>query len=565
MADSMCGPSNALQNFQKHSTVDRTLQQDRLVSRNSPAQGFRSSPGPNGALADREFESFQAGQLPLDHGYQPHNFSIAPQNLQHAGPSGWASDLQQLHISSPAPQFQQQPFGPQVQQRQNDAGWHEEFARQQQQQGQMSNMGQMPNQMSPQYRPMGGMNMTPQYMGGYAQPQANMSMAQQQANMSMAQQPQQAEASDEAFARAFEEAERAAFEEAERAASMVEQEQSVEMGQDILINESAERLMKDSPELLDQQRIGADTIHDPLDQSPEAREQHDDPNALAKTAGELLNSVQKEQSSKFQNSQFLELMRAFRDKEATVEGDQVVGTGIGAGMSQDAVKKRIIELAKTVETTQFEDSWHTYRKSQVRRTVFRQLFEIYRLELLIEEPRRDAPQMCSRIIMDLLSQMLLPSAGSLHMMTNFLLGRPPSVDPVFAAAMDEIDISSLSQPSLSDREPQEVAYDYIVSLLNDHRNKDQYLLKVLPYTLKTQPTEETLRVHLGLAEGFLGKDICGVVDRFDTSAIFLRANASVDEFFALLSLWERFGDGSQEVKEAVAKLESRVLETVKYE
>ena len=38
MADSLCGPSNALQNFQKHSTVDRTLQQDRLISRQSPSR-----------------------------------------------------------------------------------------------------------------------------------------------------------------------------------------------------------------------------------------------------------------------------------------------------------------------------------------------------------------------------------------------------------------------------------------------------------------------------------------------------------------------------------------------
>jgi hypothetical protein len=38
MAHNLCGPSNALQNFQKHSTVDRTLQQDRFVSRQSPSQ-----------------------------------------------------------------------------------------------------------------------------------------------------------------------------------------------------------------------------------------------------------------------------------------------------------------------------------------------------------------------------------------------------------------------------------------------------------------------------------------------------------------------------------------------
>lgn len=33
MADSLCGPSNALQNFQKHTANDRTLQQDRFSSR----------------------------------------------------------------------------------------------------------------------------------------------------------------------------------------------------------------------------------------------------------------------------------------------------------------------------------------------------------------------------------------------------------------------------------------------------------------------------------------------------------------------------------------------------
>lgn len=38
MADALCGPSNALQNLQKHTSVDRTLQQDRLTSRQSPSQ-----------------------------------------------------------------------------------------------------------------------------------------------------------------------------------------------------------------------------------------------------------------------------------------------------------------------------------------------------------------------------------------------------------------------------------------------------------------------------------------------------------------------------------------------
>lgn len=38
MADAYCGPSNALQNFQKHTAVDRSLQQDRLTSRRTPLE-----------------------------------------------------------------------------------------------------------------------------------------------------------------------------------------------------------------------------------------------------------------------------------------------------------------------------------------------------------------------------------------------------------------------------------------------------------------------------------------------------------------------------------------------
>lgn len=33
MAEALCGPSNALQSFQTHTSVDRTLQQDRLATR----------------------------------------------------------------------------------------------------------------------------------------------------------------------------------------------------------------------------------------------------------------------------------------------------------------------------------------------------------------------------------------------------------------------------------------------------------------------------------------------------------------------------------------------------
>lgn len=38
MANALCGPSNALQSFQKQASVDRTLQQDRITARQAPAE-----------------------------------------------------------------------------------------------------------------------------------------------------------------------------------------------------------------------------------------------------------------------------------------------------------------------------------------------------------------------------------------------------------------------------------------------------------------------------------------------------------------------------------------------
>lgn len=71
-------------------------------------------------------------------------------------------------------------------------------------------------------------------------------------------------------------------------------------------------------------RIGSDKI---LDESLDRREEKSDARAadeLAKTAGLLLENVKHDQSTKFQESNFLSLMRQLRDKEAKVEGDHIV-------------------------------------------------------------------------------------------------------------------------------------------------------------------------------------------------------------------------------------------------
>ncbi|KAI5212170.1 hypothetical protein E4T38_00782 [Aureobasidium subglaciale] len=125
MSDALCGPSNAVQNLAKHSSVDRTLQQDRLVSRQSPSEAFRSY-DPNVSSLDPEFEAFQNGgpafagpswaassfshlQAQPQPSFQP--FSPSP-------PAAWTQDFQRLAISSPqqtqlhaAPQAWHNHFG----------------------------------------------------------------------------------------------------------------------------------------------------------------------------------------------------------------------------------------------------------------------------------------------------------------------------------------------------------------------------------------------------------------------------------------------------------------------
>ena len=148
-----------------------------------------------------------------------------------------------------------------------------------------------------------------------------MQMAPMTTNQEQVQQQhaQQVEAFDEeAFARAFDAAAKAA-DMASRREMVQEQLRKVQSG--VLLDASVERLIGD--EGLETERLGADLIHDPRDQKQ--HETPDDPDALARTAGQLLDSVKDNQSDKFQNSQFLQLMRQLRDHEVTVKGDKIVG------------------------------------------------------------------------------------------------------------------------------------------------------------------------------------------------------------------------------------------------
>ena len=79
----------------------------------------------------------------------------------------------------------------------------------------------------------------------------------------------------------------------------------------------------DNQEIAEPIRIGADAI-------PATQQQAEPPSTdvegeeLARTAGQLIDNLRDETSTKFQQSSFMELMRQLRDKEVRVEGDTMV-------------------------------------------------------------------------------------------------------------------------------------------------------------------------------------------------------------------------------------------------
>ncbi|KAK8156732.1 hypothetical protein BC567DRAFT_235773 [Phyllosticta citribraziliensis] len=392
MSDALCGPSNALQNFQKHSSVDRTLQQDRLVSRPSPSQNFRSNSAQNAGILDPEFEAFQAGRPQEGMHLPPH--SIPQPNL--TGPAGlpdWAADFQRLHVSSPPPPMisQQNRFHPQASSHNHTTSWSNDFLRQQPQ--------------APASRQISHAPSTSMYTGAPTLGWGNGSLQQHQPFMSAqgslnspapGQQHDpfaQTAQHDAAFEKAFEQA-HADMLNAEEAQRAPEQTGSSHESQDLGARDALERAQTEEQaalggfrssetidfgigEVLD--RASADTVedHDALLQSEaqrnadgalkslsssnineqyrletdllEARElevageleamqtharedaqqeQQHVPNQedeeLARTAGQLLDSVSHDTSEKFQQSNFLALMRKLRDYEVRVDGDKVV-------------------------------------------------------------------------------------------------------------------------------------------------------------------------------------------------------------------------------------------------
>jgi hypothetical protein len=310
MADALCGPSSALQNFQKHTQQDRTLQQDRIVSRPGASSGFRT-PSQNAGVLDPEFEAFQAGvqapaTLPVSAFFQQsipqRNHTPIIQQASSPAPD-WALDFQRLNLSTPSPvstgKARASPLAPAV----------SHASSTQPMMAPVSVSGFAPMNM---YEPSYGEMAPSMYGSGIGMDYRSMQQPQMEQHH-MAQAPQMA-FDAEAFERAFE-------------AASVEMQTNEQMVNGMTRHvEKADWGMRDGYTRLSETPISPESTvqQEQAQQKQQQNSSQPNPDALAQTAGQLLATVSHETSEKFAQSSFLTLMRRLRDHEVVVEGENFI-------------------------------------------------------------------------------------------------------------------------------------------------------------------------------------------------------------------------------------------------
>lgn len=344
MADALCGPANPLASFQKRTQVDRTLQQDRLTGpRHSPAQGFRSS-DPRAGHLDAEFAAFEAGRVDpfqFQQQFQPPPFH-APQA---PSLSNWAADFQKLQVSEqPIPAHQFRAEAPLL--RNGLGGWQNEFMKQRQNGASPVALGKQPERAvqmnTPTWSPAQQPGYLEQPMWSSYQPYQSAQLPFQEPvhdGLHQYKHEEHMEISDADFEAAFSEAQREIQEQhtipQETLDRMAEIEAQKFFADHQLLHSdgtytndhSDQNINADRSSLFDtSQRIGSDAIDYTEQKDRSAEQDTRDADVLARTAGQLLNSVQHDSSDKFRESRFLDLMRRIRDREVEVKGEDFIET-----------------------------------------------------------------------------------------------------------------------------------------------------------------------------------------------------------------------------------------------
>ena len=270
-------------------------------------------------MLDAEFEAFQASR-PLDAGFpDPQLFSNDPHvqafdtNSNQPQLPNWASDFQTLRLNdariSPISQSKFHQHAPL--QRSPTSTLH---------------LGNQSSAYQPQQQRRYASGWEQGYTGGLGyQTQRPLSSIAQQKQPEM----QVEHAFDEAaFENAFEaarfEVQQAELQEIEQSFKVPRAETQQASQQDIISNQEVYGGLSAEREVwMNHDRIGADRISDEAEED-RTKENHNEADELARTAGQLLENVKNDQSQKFRESNFLSLMRQLRDKEVRVEGDKLV-------------------------------------------------------------------------------------------------------------------------------------------------------------------------------------------------------------------------------------------------
>ncbi|KAL7266069.1 hypothetical protein RUND412_011399 [Rhizina undulata] len=292
---SLCGPSSALSSLQKHASADRTLQQGFRGSSSSFSsfQTFRNTAGNDNGRFENDFQRFSSTpQGPIQQLPPPNTHPAAFHSAHQPLTDGWTGDFQQLHIA------QYPATGPQIQAFHKSspmvaANWHEEFMRQgsaiQHLHTQDVNIG-----YSSSYAP----KFTGSRLDYMDASQLNVGIGDGMAheNQTLADQFDEA-----AFEKAF----------ADAKATLDSQSEAIAASSVAQVG----TLVEEEPEVKKEE------------------DKEDDPDELARTAAQLLESLSENKSKKFQDSTFLALMRRLRDHEVTVEGDKMVELPLDAELS----------------------------------------------------------------------------------------------------------------------------------------------------------------------------------------------------------------------------------------
>lgn len=234
--------------------------------------------------------------------------------VDHPGDPDWASDFSKLYINGQTQPIPQSRFREQAPlHRGSQGGWHNEFLRQQ---------NQASVQRTRQQIPSAGRQLLPSdHIYGVFDEYTPLSRSLQQVRPT-------AELNDVFDDAALERAFDAVNQELKQPGDILRGE-GIEYEQDggVILKDTIENPVHVSgpQEGLLEGWIGSDTIFDKTDTEEQGKNEADE---LARTAGELLDSVKHDQSQKFRQSNFLFLMRQLRDREVQVEGDKIVDVSI---------------------------------------------------------------------------------------------------------------------------------------------------------------------------------------------------------------------------------------------